>query len=261
MGRLGSPGEPSSYVRGTIEAALEAVKDDRLGSFAEVVAIVTDDMQKDLAGTGYTADPSQPGAWIFPRHVRNGRGELAAACTINIPSTFRTMPKADVAGRREQKFEFETKVHEVFRQSGADILISDHYMARIDFLIQQEYQGLLGRVLNTHPGITRPGYQYRTLGGNPYDLMRLHSQGFSRLGDDSLLPVPPHDRGGASFHFITAGIDLGPVLCDGELTQISASDSDDVIAQKLYRSSKYHVFLDGLRHFASNFFPLVKGSY
>ena len=252
-----SPSKPSSYIRGTIETALEASKDSRLGGFAEVVAVITDDMKEDLAGSDYTADPSRPGTWIFPRHARNARGELASTCTVNIPSTFRALPRRDVAGRREKKLEFETKVHEVFCQSGADIILSDHFLARVDFLIRQDCFGLLGRVLNTHPGITRHDHPYTTLGKDTYELMRLHAQGFRRCADASLVPVPPRDIAGASFHFITAGIDLGPVLCDGELTQISPSDSDDVIAQKIYRTSKYHVFVEGIRHFASNFFPLV----
>ena len=87
--------------------------------------------------------------------------------------------------------------------------------------------------------------------------MRLHAQGLKQLPDNTVVAVDPCNMAGASFHLVTAGIDRGPVLCDGELTQVSPDDSDIDVARKLYKTSKYHVFIDGLRHYASNIYPLI----
>lgn len=256
VGKRADAGNPKSYVKGTIETALDAVKDDRLGRFAEVVAIITDDLSSDLRKGDYVADPRRGGAWIFPRYLRNSKGELATSLTVNVPSTFRALPLKDVEGRKAQKIDFETKIFKILCETGADILLSDHFLARIEYLIRPDSFGMLGRVLNTHPGIIRPDHPYPCLGKATYDHMRLHAQGLRRLTDKSVVRVPVCDLAGASFHFITAGIDRGPVLCDAELTRISPTDSDATVARKLYETSKYHAFIEGVRHYASNIFPM-----
>lgn len=260
VGTYSEHGNPDSYVKGTIETALEAVKDDRLGDFAEIVAIITDDVSADLKRCDYVADPRHNGEWIFPREMRNKNGELATSITVNVPSTFRSLPLKDVEGRKAQKFEFESKIFKILREAGADILLSDHFLARIDYLIRPDHFRMLGRVLNTHPGIIRPDHPYTCLGKLPYDQMRLHAQGLRLMGDKSLAHVPPCDIAGATFHLITAGIDRGPVLCDAELTRISPTDSDVTVARKLYQTSKYHAFIEGVRHYASNIFPMFMES-
>ena len=256
VGQVVEPGNPDSYVKGTVETALEAVQDHRLGDYAEIVAIITDDLKRDLKKGDYVADPSQPGAWIFPRDIRNKNGELATSLTVNIPSSFRSLPMKDIEGRQTRKVEFESKLFKILEETGADILLSDHFLARIEYLIDPNYFKMLGRVLNTHPGIIRPDHPYTCLGKATYDHMRLHAQGLRRISDKSIVRVPEHDLAGASFHFITAGIDRGPVLCDAELTRISPRDSDITVARKLYETSKYHAFIEGVRHYASNIFPL-----
>lgn len=256
VGKISQPGNPASYVKGTIETALEAVNDDRLGHYAEVVAIITDDLKSDLKRGDYVADPNQHGAWIFPKDLRNRNGELATSLTVNVPSTFRALPLKDVEGRHARKVEFESNVFRILRETGADILLSDHFLARIDYLIRPDYFNMLGRVLNTHPGIIRPDHPYTCLGKLPYDQMRLHAQGLRLMPDKSVAQVPPCDLAGATFHFITAGIDRGPVLCDAELTRILPTDSDVTVARKLYETSKYHAFIEGVRHYASNIFPM-----
>lgn len=257
VGRVTYSGKSRSYIKGTIETALDAVKDDRLGQFAEVVAVITDDLEKDLQWSDYVADPKLSGRWITPRDARNQTGDRISSITVNIPSDFRALPLSEREARLERKLQFEAAVYRVLVESGADILLSDHFLARIDYLISSSHFGLLGKVLNTHPGITRADHPYATVGRYPYDLMRLHAQGLKQLPDNTVVAVDPCNMAGASFHLVTAGIDRGPVLCDGELTQVSPDDSDIDVARKLYKTSKYHVFIEGLRHYASNIYPLI----
>ena len=259
VGKFTAYGKNRSYIKGTLETALEAVNDERLGKFAEIVAVITDDLKKDLKWSDYVADPKLSGRWITPRDARNQKGERISSITVNIPSNFRALPLNDHEARHARKLQFESEVYRVMVESGADILLSDHFLARIDFLISPKHFGLLGKVLNTHPGITRADHPYATVGKLPYDLMRLHAKGLKQLPDNTVVKVTPCDIAGASFHLVTAGIDRGPVLCDGELTKISPNDTDVEVARKLYETSKYHVFIEGLRHYASNIYPLMLG--
>ncbi len=246
-----------TYVKGTIETELEESVHGVLRNFIEVVAIITDDLPKDLKGSGYVSSPDSSGHWIFPRNARTTNGELATSITTNIPSSFRDLPLHDSLGRRVKKFDFESKVYQVVHQSSADIILSDHFLARFEFLIDPNYYPMLGRVLNTHPGITRNGHPYTTRGQDTYSHMRNHARGLRQHPDGSFYEVTPHARAGASFHIVTSDIDQGPVLCDGELTSISPDDSDEMIAHKMYATSKYHVFIEGIRHYATNIHPLL----
>lgn len=258
VGRCWEPGRRETYLKGTIETALEAVNDDRLGDFVEIVAIITDDMGRDLRGSSYVASPNHDGTWIFPRELRNRGGELATSLTVNIPSTFRALPRLDIPGRLEEKAHFESQILAIMQQSGADILVSDHFLARIQFLIDPDFHGLLGRVLNTHPGITREDHPYSCRGKSPDEVALQHLRGERVLEDGTTIKVRPHRWAGASFHFVTPTIDAGPVLCDGELTKLSVTDTSRDISRKIYATSKEPVFIEGLRHYVVNVFPEIE---
>jgi len=258
VGVCWQPGRPETYLKGTIETALEAIKDARLGDVAEIVAIITDDMGKDLRGSSYVASPDLEGSWIFPRDLRIGSGELASSLTVNIPSSFRPLPRWDIPGRLDGKADFEAKILQVMQQSGADILISDHFLARIQFLIDPDFHGLLGRVLNTHPGITRDDHPYPCRGKSPDEVALRHLRGERVLEDGTTIKIRPHSKAEASFHFVTPTIDAGPVLCDGELTELTPSDTSRDITRKVYATSKEPVFIEGLRHYAVNVFPEIE---
>jgi folate-dependent phosphoribosylglycinamide formyltransferase PurN len=258
VGTCASPRDGSSYIKGTIETALKESVGGRLADYIEVVAIITDDLPKDLRGSDYVASPDQQGTWIFPRDLRTSSGKLATSITKNIPSSFRALPLKDEVGRKAAKLEFEHRVYNTVRQSGADIILSDHFLARFDFLINPSFYPMLGRVLNTHPGITRHDHPYTTCGKETYSHMRNHARGWRLQDDGTFKRVPPHSLAGASFHLVTSGIDEGPVLCDAELTAISPNDTDEEIARKMYATSKYHVFIEGIRHYASHIHPLLE---
>ena len=258
VGRYSSPRDSGSFLKGTIQAVVEESVYGSLRGVVEVVGIVTDDGPKDLKGSGYVASPEQDGEWIFPRDLRGPDGELVGSLTRNIPSSFRELPMKDTAGRRELKLQFEERVYEVFQSTGADVLLSDHFLARLEYLIDRRSFGLSGRVLNTHPGITRFEHPYRTVGKNPYELMRHHALGLVLKAPGEYRRVAPHPVAGASFHFITEGIDTGPVICDAEQTPISFDDPESVIVHNLYRTSKNPVCINGLLHYANTMYPLLR---
>ena len=259
VGREWVPGDPRTYLKGTIEYCLEAIKDERLGRIAEVVAIITDDMPKDLRGCDYAAHPDHPGRWIFPKHLRNQSGLLATELTFNVPSTFRSLPRNDIEGRKRLKFDFEDQVFDILTNTNADVLISDHFLARIENLISKDRFGLYGRVLNTHPGILHRDYPAQCPGEFSYHLAVQHARGFDNLPNQPAVPMAkPHFRAGATFHIVNEVIDAGPILCDGELTAVSPNDTPQQVGFNMYGTSKNPVFIEGIRHYAHSIYPLLR---
>ena len=250
----------SHYLKGTIEAALEASRGGSLQDEIEIAGIITDDMERDLRGSDFVAHPSQPGLWIFPRSLRDTQDELATSLVMNIPSDFRALPLTAREERTEAKMRFEKSVYDTMQAVGADVIISDHFLAKIDYLIDDAHFGLFGRVLNTHPGITRKDHPYRCLGVDTDILAWHHARGERLLDGGKIVSVKPHSKTGASFHVVSEKIDDGPVLCDGELTPIFCSDTPEEIGRRLYSTSKNLIFIEGVKHFARNIFPAVDES-
>ncbi len=249
---------------GTIETVLrESLPGGELDGYVEVAGIVSDDMPRDFKFRGsrqrsnYVADPREKGHWIFDRELALPDGSRAVEVCKNIPSDFRACPLRDFKERARRKFYFESSVNDFFDETNADVILSDHYMAKIEYLFDDEHFGLSGRVLNTHPGITHRDNPYRTLGNNPYVAMRDHAQGRAKANGE-YVEIKPHKIGGASFHFLTSSIDGGAVLCDAETTPVYPGEGDTSLAARLYERSKRDVVLTGLKYYASSVFPYVR---
>jgi hypothetical protein len=88
-------------------------------------------------------------------------------------------------------------------------------------------------------------------------MARRHLHGQHLMPNGDILSVTPYYRAGASFHFVTLEIDAGPVICDGELTELKVDDTCQEIGRRIYETSKNPVFMAGLRHYAVNIFPEV----
>jgi folate-dependent phosphoribosylglycinamide formyltransferase PurN len=249
---------------GTIETVLkESLRGGELDGYVEVAGIVSDDMPRDFKFPGsrqrsnYVADPREKGHWIFDRELALPDGSKAVEVCKNIPSDFRACPLRDFKERARRKFYFESSVNDFFDETNADVILSDHYMAMIEYLFDKQHFNLGGRVLNTHPGITHRDNPYRTLGNNPYVAMRDHAQGRAKVNGE-YVEIRPHKIGGASFHFLTSSIDGGAVLCDAETTPVYPGEGDTTLAARLYEISKRDVVLAGLKYYASSVFPYVR---
>jgi folate-dependent phosphoribosylglycinamide formyltransferase PurN len=249
---------------GTIESVIEQSLPGReLDGYVELAGIVSDDMRSDFRfrrssqWSNYVADPRENGHWIFDRELALPDGSRAMDIVKNIPSDFRACSLSDKTGRAKRKFDFESAVYDFFKETEADVILSDHYMAKIEYLFDAQHFNLGGRVLNTHPGITHRDNPFRTLGNNPYVAMRDHAIGrANRKGE--YVRIEPHNMGGASFHFLTPAIDGGAVLCDAETTPVYSGEGDTTLAARLYQLSKRDVVLAGLKYYASSVFPYVR---
>ncbi|PIQ76160.1 hypothetical protein COU78_01215 [Candidatus Peregrinibacteria bacterium CG10_big_fil_rev_8_21_14_0_10_49_24] len=233
------------YMEGAVERLInESREGGALSGLIEVVGIINDDMEQDMKGSPYPAQPKPYEPWIHLHHLRNESGELIAGENMThwIPSTFRKVRTADdPAQKAELKTEFERQVAERMRQCNADILLSDHYMARIEHLIAKEH-GLYGRVLNIHPAITLADHPYCFRGPTPTQ------DSIDRAQTDD------HTITGATLHLVNSVIDDGPPIAHMEGTPVYPYDDPQHLRYRNYQQAKLPLLTTGLRHYVEHIF-------
>lgn len=252
-------GNQEVYRKGTLEALLESCKHGALEGIADVAAVVTDDYTSDLKGLDIPLAPIKGKPWVVPPTLTNAAGDPLTDIAVNIGSAFRKLPLSDTANRSKSKYAFEAQIVELAERSNADIILSDHYLARLEYLIKREEFGMQGRVINIHPGITHAEHPMPCPGNIPDEIALHHAQG--KRWDPALRAWTgthaPYTKAGASLHFVAESIDTGSVICDAELSRIHPSDSLELVQYKIYRDSKIPVLLSGLAHYAENFYPHI----
>jgi hypothetical protein len=247
-------GGEQRYMRGLIEASVDGiVGGDQIADHLDVAGIVYDDMPQELQRDGYAVQPRQGDQWIYPvgRYNRAIGGEPLGDITHHVPSNFRQLPIGDTEGRAAGKAEFEQRVVDLMEESGADILVSDHLIMRIENLIRQRAHGLLGRVLNIHPAMTHEDHPHQLRGLTPTQDAIDRAAGRNGV---------VHNRTGATFHFVAPEIDAGPVICDDEPTPVRATDEPMELRHRNYGMAKIPVFMEGMRHYHQTMFHRVLGN-
>ncbi len=232
------------YMEGIVERTIAETREGgALHGIARVVGIVTDDLPRDMRRLPYPVRPVPDRLWIHPSHLRTEEGDLVASedFTHWIPSRFRQLPQQAVDERSEQKEEFERSVLTVMRQRRADVLISDHYMARIAYMIRN---GLFGRILNIHPAITVPGHPYAFPGKTP-------------TADAIARAQRQRTFTGATLHVIDELIDHGQPVAFAATTPVYASDREHPmdLRYRNYQGAKIPVFIEGIRWYLEHLFP------
>lgn len=216
------------------------------GILADVICVggvITDDISRDLRDSSYSTLPERGRDWIFDWNLRTPDGRLVRDMTYNIPSTFRRLPREAKAKRRQLKYEFEYQVLEKFRELRGDILVSDHYMARLDHLWREP--SLFGRLLNIHPAVTVEGHPYCNRGPTPTanSIARARREGFARTG--------------ATLHFIGPKIDEGPPIAYVDHTPVFPSDEPQWLRYRNYLGAKLPLFVRGLAYYAHSIYPYL----
>ncbi len=244
-GKMVSVGSDSVYMKGIIEHIIEAsFHDDTLSGCLEVVSVITDDTERDLQGSEYPVRPTEGRQWLHPLGLLDCFGKNVAVMTENIPSDFRLCPKNALAERARLKRQFEQRVLENMRAHGASILISDHYMARLEHLIGAE-MGLYGRVLNIHPAVTLSGHPFCFRGPTPT------TDAIRHAGKN------PGTKTGASLHIVNRKIDDGPLIALTVNTPVYEDDSPELLRLRNYRDSKLPLFVEGMKHYIQRILPYV----
>lgn len=230
------------YMEGVIERAINETRPGGcLHNIIEVAGIITDDVDDGETGD-YPTLPTTGKPWIHPLGLKNPDGTRIVDITWNLPTWFRKQPQKKVDVRAAMKKGFEYMVAELLRLK-ADLVISDHYMARIEYLI--DGLGLFGKVLNIHPAITLEDHPYWFPGKTPTA--------------DAIAAAGRNDGTtftGATLHFMDRIIDHGPAIAYQCVTPVYASDQLQQLRARNY-PVKCEVFVKGMIHYATNFYPYL----
>ena len=123
---------------------------------------------------------------------------------------------------RETKLEQETRLWELVRETGSDLVVLARYM---QILSEGLTAKLAGRCINIHHSFL-PGFK----GANPYT--QAHSRGVKLIG--------------ATAHYVTADLDEGPII-EQDVERISHRDTPDDLVRK-GRDIERRVLARALRH-------------
>lgn len=241
------------YMQGAVERVVkETLPGGALEQDIRVVGVVTDDMERDVERTAYPTTYHHGKLWIHPGTLENADGSLVAEpgtttgphTTLNIPSNFRALPLDAKEERAEQKLDFERRIAILMNERNVDVLLSDHYMARIEYLIRDAW-GRFGRVLNIHPAVTLAGHPDVFRGKTPTQdaIDRAHTGVRTRTG--------------ATLHIIDREIDHGPVLAYTAETPVHPDDKPQMLRLRNYGEAKLPVLIAGLRHYVRRIFPYL----
>ncbi|MBI3618646.1 hypothetical protein HY213_01260 [Candidatus Peregrinibacteria bacterium] len=266
-------------IRGLVEYVTRRINGGApLGESFRLRGIIIDDRDNEKAlqnvlgnGQPYSVNPPksrysmQP--WIHPPELRDDRGELLISNTQRIPSTYRSLPLHDKQGRTDLKREFEREVAKTARAMGADILISDHLIAKLEHnilprqeLMRSGLQELFGYgyMLNIHPAITNRHHPRPLRGVTPTRDAVNRANGFwINLETQERIPVKRHFWTGATLHVMSSEIDGGPVLCEDESTLVHPDDEPMELKERNY-ATKLRVFEEGIGHYARTIYDLLE---
>lgn len=233
------------YMEGAIERTVNATRPGgALHRIIEVVGVITDDIERDMHGSDYPLEPKFGKPWIYPLDLVLPNGSSLMVHTHHCRSDFRQQSLDAITARRERKFDFERRISILMKFLGADILISDHYMARIEYLITDAF-GLFGRVLNINPAVTVEGHPYCFRGKTPTaDAIERAKSGASTMT-------------GATLHFIDTEIDHGPAIAYTAPTPVYATDERQWLRLRNYQAAKLPLIVAGLRHYAMYIYPYI----
>lgn len=225
----------AEYMMGAIEYAAWATRPNGpLHGLYTIAGVITDDRMCDLRDYATQPISQTDHQWLWPREL-----DLP---TWNIPSDFRGLPRAATMERIAGKLAFETRVYELFQELDADIIVSDHYMAKIEHLIMQFR--LYGRVLNIHPAVTVVGHPFCFRGPTPTKDAIAQAQ--------SGIPTVT----GATLHLVNHMIDDGPIIAFTDGTPVYGTDEPQWLRWRNYLLAKCPLMVEGLRHYRQ----LVSGS-
>ncbi len=224
------------YIKGVIESTLEETTSGGiLEGLIEVKGVIYDDTLDDLKGKFHLL-PEDNDSWIFPTEL------LSKDNIWNIPSLFRKLAKDDIKGRKKEKYNFELSVFKKIKEVGADILILDSYMAKLEYL----FKFMPNKVINIHPGPTLAGHPFCFRGKTPYSDAILFAK-----NNGGLVYT------GATLHFVNEKIDEGNFIAYICNTPVNEEQEVISLMYENYIKAKNPIFITGLRHYVLKIFPYL----
>lgn len=238
------------YMKSPLEYLVEQLEQTALGRYYTLEGVIYDDVPghaRDMEKVrGYGFAPGEGEHWICPPDMQV-QGRALRDLMENLPSSYRALPAADVAGRAAGKAEFERRLEARLLALQADLVVVDGLILILDALVRP---GAVfhDRVFNIHPGITRADSPYERRGATATFDALYGARGQKVLNWQTMesRPVTPLYRTGASFHVVDGGIDSGPVLWDVLATPIGADDTILELRWKNFHQSLFPALSQGL---------------
>lgn len=237
------------YMMAPLEYLVARLNRTSLGQSFSLEAVIHDDDGQSVRDREKLGDygfaPDQGGNWFFPLDMAV-QGRRVTDLMVSIPSTYRQYPM-DSPERVTGKSAFEKSLQDKLVELDADLVVLDGLLVILDELVRP---GSLfhRRIVNIHPGITRPGSSYERRGASA-TLDALYGARGQKVIDWQTMEtksVPPLLETGASFHYVDNGIDSGEVITDALNTDIAPEDTIFELRWNNFQRSLFPALIKGL---------------
>lgn len=242
------------YMMSPLECLVGQLNDTDLGDQYTLKAVIHDDDEfserdrKKLIEYGYSPREDEP--WFFPMDLQV-HGERVCDKLYSVPSSYRRHP-LDAEERPLGKQAFERALRDKLAELDADLVVLDGLLVILDELVRPG-SFYRGKIVNIHPGITRPDSDYQRRGAYA-TLEALYGARGQKVTDwDKMetVSVPPLLKTGASFHYVDEGIDSGEVITDVLGTDIAPEDTIFELRWNNFQYSLFPALIRGLEIMAN----------
>ncbi|ALU43408.1 formyltransferase family protein [Pseudoalteromonas rubra] len=247
------------YMMSPLEHLVNELNTTSLGQQYALKAVIFDDDlshapdHRKLEGYGLNRSDAS-GPWIYPQSLEV-KGQLVDELLINIPSEYRKTPMKSPQ-RISGKSDFEARLEAQLDTLQADVILLDGLILILDDLasVDSKYHK---KIVNIHPGITRPDSPYQRRGATATldALYGARGQKVINWTTRETERAPVIDKTGASFHYIDQGIDSGPVITDVMDTHINPDDTIIEMRWNNFQQSLFPAMINGLKILAEQRLP------
>ncbi|GAA5787394.1 N(5)-hydroxyornithine transformylase PvdF [Chitiniphilus shinanonensis] len=239
------------YMPSPLEHLAHLLNDTWLGDVYTLAGVIHDDdehLPRDRERLGDYGFSPRPGApWFYPAGL-TVQGRPLETLRHAVPSSYRRHPPG-APERGPGKHDFERRLHDRLVALGAELVVLDGLLIILDELVRPGAD-FARRIVNIHPGITRPDSPFQRRGAYA-TLDALYGARGLRVDDWATLrtvPAPRIPMTGASFHYVDNGIDSGEVIVDVLDTHIDPADTILELRWNNFNRSLFPALAQGLAH-------------
>ncbi|WP_148713621.1 formyltransferase family protein [Chitinolyticbacter meiyuanensis] len=239
------------YMQSPLEHLAWLLNETWLGDVYTLAGVINDDdaqSPRDCAALrdyGFSRSAGAP--WFYPVGLAV-QGRSLDELLIAVPSRYRQLPLG-APERAPGKREFEQRLEDKLMALGAELVVLDGLLIILDALVRPGSR-FDRKIVNIHPGITRPDSQYQRRGAYA-TLDALYGARGLKVIDwqtKATMPVARVPMTGASFHYVDNGIDSGEVIVDVLDTHIDPADTILELRWNNFNRSLFPALAQGLAH-------------
>ena len=241
------------YMKSPLEYLVETLNGTSLGDAYSLEAVIFDDDEGSARDREKVKDYGfscrKGGLWFYPPALEV-QGRRVNDLLYGVPSVYRRLC-LEAADRPARKGVFEAHLLDKLLAIGAELVIVDGLLIILDELVRPGAP-FHRKIINIHPGITRPDSRYERRGAYA-TLDALHGAGGFKVVNWATMEtrsVPMVDMTGASFHYMDNNIDSGEVIVDILNTKIDPRDTILELRWNNFNNSLFPALYQGLARMA-----------